>query len=648
MRKRMLLKGSVFLLLLISVFFLGTWGVASAGKLTADIQSELTKAGYSAGPIDGIYGPMTKAGIVEYQMNTGMDCNGLPSQNLLKHIRAHPENKLSPEKKREKADFVRNIQKWLDIFQPSAARRVEQISELHWFHEVSEPFRGATIKSAAEHIKTHYWERDQLAKAFEDITGIHVEHDIIGEGEVVRTITDQMMTGRVIYDAYVNDADLIGTHLRLNKVVNLSEYMENEGKSYTSPYLNLGDFLNPEFGQDYDGNQLQLPDQQFANLYWFRYDWFTDEPTKKAFKEKYGYELGVPLNWAAYEDIAEFFTGREMKNPDGSVVQAYGHLDYGEPSPSLGWRFTDAWLSIAGVGDHGLPNGLPVDEWGIRVVDKIPVGSTVERGGALDGPAAVYALTKYLEWLEKYAPPEAKQWEWHEAGPKAGRGDVAQRAFQYITWLSDDSFHQAGSPVVGKDGKPVWRVAPSPHGRYWEEGMKVGYQDAGSWTIPWNIRGERRAMAWLWAQFCTSRTVCLKKFLVGGTPIRKSTVFNYYLSENSYKYGGLIEFYRSPAEKKWTDSGPNVPHYPALSGIWWENIARAIKGEVSPQEAMTNLAQQQDVMMSKLRLEKFAPRLNEPRKRSYWLKREGAPKPERPEPEPKTISYTELITQWNN
>lgn len=539
------------------------------------------------------------------------------------------------------------IEKWADDFTPSSLSKEEKIAELKWFMEVSRPFRGKKIKSVAEHIKTHYWERSVLAKAFEEITGIHVDHHIIGEGDVIRKISEQMMTGRVIYDAYVNDADLIGTHLRLDKVVNLGEYMKKEGKQFTNPRLDINDFLNPEFGQDYDGNQLQIPDQQFANLYWFRYDWFTDPKTREAFKKEFGYELGVPVNWAAYEDIAKFFTGRKMKNPDGSEVVAYGHLDYGKPSPSLGWRFTDAWLSIAGVGDTGLPNGLPVDEWGIRVENKIPVGSMAERGGALNGPAAVYALSKYLEWLDKYAPPQAKNWEWHQAGPMAGEGNIAQRVFQYITWLSDDRFHSKSSPVVDKEGNPVWRVAPTPHGRYWDKGMKVGYQDAGSWTIPSNIRGKRRAMAWLWAQFCVSRTVSVKKFLIGGTPVRKSTVFHPYLTENSKKWGGLIEFYRSPEEKKWTDSGPNVPHYPALSGIWWSTIALAVKGEATPEETMDTLAQKQDEMMAKLKLSRFEPDLNPMTTKRYWLNMPGSPKPERPRPEPQTISYEDLIEQWN-
>jgi glycerol transport system substrate-binding protein len=85
----------------------------------------------------------------------------------------------------------------------------------------------------------------------------------------------------------------------------------------------------------------------------------------------------VPVNWSAYEDIAEFFTGRDMSHMgvDGEV---YGNMDYGKKDPSLGWRYTDAWMSMAGMGDVGEPNGLPVDEWGIRVNENSqPVGSCV-------------------------------------------------------------------------------------------------------------------------------------------------------------------------------------------------------------------------------------------------------------------------------
>ena len=113
--------------------------------------------------------------------------------------------------------------------------------------------------------------------------------------------------------------------------------------------------------------------------------------------------------------------------------------------------------------------------------------------------------------------------------------------------------------------------------------MKVGYQDAGSWTILKNsVTGKHREAAWLWAQFCVSKTVCLKKFMEGKTPIRKSTVHSDYLASREGDFGGLITFYKSSVENQWTDSGPNVPHYPLLAEQWWQNIAPAVTGEVTP------------------------------------------------------------------
>ncbi len=534
------------------------------------------------------------------------------------------------------------IGKWVEVFQPSVLSKRQQLKELQWFADAAKPYRGMEIKSAAEGIRTHMWESRVLAKAFYEITGIEVTHDIIGEGEVVDRVQMQVHTNRKVHDIYVNDADLIGTHLRWDSALNFSEYMKGEGKAVTNPYLDLGDFLNLECGQDYDGNQLQIPDQQFVNLYWFRYDWFSDPKLKEEFKKKFGYELGVPINWAAYEDIAKFFTGKRI---DGKRV--YGHLDYGKKSPSLGWRFTDSWLSMAGVGDKGLPNGIPVDEWGIRVKDKIPVGSSVSRGGAVNGPAAVYALRKYVQWMRRYAPPEAASITWSDAGPVGSQGHIAQRIFQYSTWLSDDAFTKRGSPVVDDNGNPLWRVAPSPVGRYWDAGMKVGYQDVGSWTIlKDSVKGKHRAAAWLWAQFCISKTVCLKKFMVGKTPIRKSTVHSDYLAKREGDFGGLITFYKSKVVKLWTDSGPNIPHYPVLAMQWWKNIAPAVTGEVTPQQAMDNIAMKMDNLLGKMRLKKYSPRLNKKRSRKYWLRQPGSPKPYRPKPKPMTMSYEKLIEKY--
>ena len=61
----------------------------------------------------------------------------------------------------------------------------------------------------------------------------------------------------------------------------------------------------------------------------------------------------------------------------------------------------------------------------------VPVGSSITRGGDANGPAAVYALTKYIEWLKKYAPPEAAGMDFLESGPVVGQGHIAQQIFWY-------------------------------------------------------------------------------------------------------------------------------------------------------------------------------------------------------------------------
>jgi glycerol transport system substrate-binding protein len=50
-------------------------------------------------------------------------------------------------------------------------------------------------------------------------------------------------------------------------------------------------------------------------------------------------------------------------------------------------------------------------------------------------------------------------------------------------------------------------MGPSPKGPYWEEGMKLGYQDAGSWTLFKSTPVKNRKAAWLYAQFVVSKTV---------------------------------------------------------------------------------------------------------------------------------------------
>ena len=547
--------------------------------------------------------------------------------------------------------------KWIDNeFQPSVLSKEEQMAEMEWFAKAAAPFRGMEINVLSETIPTHEYESKTLTKAFEEITGIKVNHQLLGEGEVVQAVQTQMQTKRNLYDAYINDSDLIGTHSRLQLAVNLTDWMAGEGKDVTNPDLDVDDFIGKSFTTGPDGKLYQLPDQQFANLYWFRKDWFDRPDLKKRFKEKYGYELGVPVNWSAYEDIAKFFS-EDVKEIDG--VRVYGHMDYGKRAPDLGWRMTDAWLSMAGAGSKGLPNGVPIDEWGIRMEEGScnPAGASVTRGGGANGPAAVYAIRKWDEWLRQYAPPGAADYDFYQSLPALSQGNVAQQVFWYTAFTASMVAPKSeGNNTVDDTGKPLWRMAPSPHGPYWEEGQKLGYQDAGSWTLFKSTPVDRRKAAWLYAQFVTSKTLDVKKSHVGLTFIRDSSINHESFTERAPNLGGLVEFYRSPDRVMWSPTGINVPDYPKLAQLWWQNIGDVNSGAFTPQQAMDRLANEMDQVMARMqRADEKAdvyggcgPRLNEEKPASEWLGKGGAKaKLANEKPQGETIAYDELIKRWS-
>jgi glycerol transport system substrate-binding protein len=214
-----------------------------------------------------------------------------------------------------------------------------------------------------------------------------------------------------------------------------------------------------------------------------------------------------------------------------------------------------------------------------------------------------------------------------------------------------------GNNTVDDSGTPLWRMAPSPHGPYWEKGQKLGYQDAGSWTLFESTPVDRRKAAWLYAQFVVSKTVDVKKSQVGLTFIRDSTIKHASFTERAPKLGGLVEFYRSPDRVLWSPTGINVPDYPKLAQLWWQNIGDVNSGAFTPQQAMDRLANEMDQVMARMqRADEKAkvyggcgPRLNPEKPASEWIGKGGAKaKLANEKPKGETIVYEELIKRWSN
>ena len=97
--------------------------------------------------------------------------------------------------------------KWIDNeFQPSTLSKDQQMAEMKWFIEAAKKLQAKGIKEIAvvsETITTHEYESKTLAKAFTEITGITVKHDLIQEGDVIEKLQTSMQSGKSIYDGWI-------------------------------------------------------------------------------------------------------------------------------------------------------------------------------------------------------------------------------------------------------------------------------------------------------------------------------------------------------------------------------------------------------------------------------------------------------------
>ena len=90
--------------------------------------------------------------------------------------------------------------KWIDAeFQPSTLNKDQQMAEMKWFIEAAKKLQAKGVKEisvVSETLTVHEYESKTLAKAFEEITGIKVKHDIIQEGDVVEKLQTSMQSGK--------------------------------------------------------------------------------------------------------------------------------------------------------------------------------------------------------------------------------------------------------------------------------------------------------------------------------------------------------------------------------------------------------------------------------------------------------------------
>jgi len=176
------------------------------------------------------------------------------------------------------------------------------------------------------------------------------------------------------YDMVVGDSQWLGAASTGGHYVDLTDFVTENGvdKSFVPATL--------QYYSQYDGKYWSIPLEGDANGWAYRKDWFEDPAEMAAFKEKYGYDLGVPQDFNQLIDIAEFFT-RPDENKYGVALYtqtAYDAMAMGVEQTIFTWG--------GDLGDY----------------------STNQVDGILNSPENVEALEAYRK-LYTFTPPNWTQ-----------------------------------------------------------------------------------------------------------------------------------------------------------------------------------------------------------------------------------------------
>jgi len=175
------------------------------------------------------------------------------------------------------------------------------------------------------------------------------------------------------YDMVVGDSQWLGAGSTGGHYVELTDFFaKHDVTKLMAP-------ATVKFYAEYPGNSGKywaIPLEGDAIGWSYRKDWFEDPKEMEAFKAKYGYDLGVPKDFKALRDIAEFFYRPDQKK--------YGVAIYTDNShDGLAGGFESLLFSFGGeLGDY----------------------STYKVDGFINSDKAIAALDAYKE-LYGFTPP---------------------------------------------------------------------------------------------------------------------------------------------------------------------------------------------------------------------------------------------------
>lgn len=440
--------------------------------------------------------------------------------------------------------------------------------EMSWWAKAAEPYKGVTIRGVSESTPPSRYVSEELAKRFEEETGIKVEFEVTSWDEMYNKAIKDMEAGTGIYDFVYVEQDIVYSYLARDFLVNLSQMLKDNPELAASEFSfdNFTTFID-YFKDPETDDVFGVPMEAFIKVYLYRKDLFEDPEAKEAFQVEYGYELAPATDFEQYANNAAFFT-KWGEDHDmelwGTTVQAHsGHA-------SSTYEFFETIVPSWGVYNWG----VNLENW----------KATVENGGRMNSDRAKEALSFWLGMLE-YAPPEATSSTWDEVAASFAAGRAAQGWVygENAAWIATDAER---STVVGDVGVALPPTYPGVMEEAEEGKGYIGYYDGGAFGIPHSSKNKEAALLWL--QYIGQPSVQPDWAVASARVVMDSTYEDPKVKAQDAK---VDSYYTLMREKGYLFAGaPPFPFHNAVRSVMDPFMWKAISGELTPSEALDQMA----------------------------------------------------------
>ena len=409
------------------------------------------------------------------------------------------------------------------------------------------PFEGVTIKAALIGGGNYEKLYEEFIPQWEEQTGAKV---IIvakmSHFELDKKFKIDFAAGAADYDVMTNHTSFAAQYDKFGVLLDLKPYVSQE---------ELADFLPSTLHMCYIGDRLiQLPRHiDLSNIY-YRADLFNDPAKKRAFKEKYGYELTPPETWDQAYDIAEF-----LNDPPA----VYGTQFTGKEEAFTG-RFYEMLLSNGGR--------LFDSHW--KPVFNSPIGvKTLE-----------YFKRLYQNGL---VPPGVVNYVWDDVAKNFAQGKIAFHLDWggWYPWYDDPK----SSKVAQTFG-----YALMPEG---DAGIRVHWAGCHTFSVLKSSKNKEAAVSFV--KFITSKEPQQFEAQLGFGAVRKS-IWDFLLktTKDSRKLN-FYKTYKYALENDEIVTPPLIPEWPAFSNILYPELQAAILGEKPVKKALDDAARKTEELMRK-------------------------------------------------